>query len=98
MSARKPETPRHDSDDEHNISDICAGRRFVRRDSEVWAIEQQLVAEGASLDNRAIPMEYHEMVDPEAIRDAIEEQSSAMYSNKNAIGYLNMRLREVVDG
>ena len=87
----------HHDDEEHSLADIPAGRRFVSRDSVVWAIEQELLVEGVELQNRAIPMEYHGLDDPDDIRDAIEEQSAAMHPNRNAIGYLNERLAEVTD-
>jgi len=94
MSQRKPETPNPDTET-HSTETIPTGRRFIAADSERWRIEQELVAEGADLANRAIPVRYRDLSDPAAIREAIETEAEADRPNQRAIGYLNGRLAEV---
>jgi len=96
MSQRKPDTPNPDTET-HSTEDIPTGRRFVAADSERWRIEQELVAEGAGLANRAVPVRYRDLSDPAAIREAIAAEAEADRPNQQAIGYLNERLAEVTD-
>jgi len=96
MSQRKPDTPNPDTET-HSTEDIPTGRRFLAEDSERWRIEQELVAEGANLANRAVPVRYRDLSDPAAIREAIGAEAEADRPNQRAIGYLNERLAEVAE-
>jgi len=96
MRQRKPETPNPDAET-HSTEDIPTGRRFIAEDSERWRIEQELVAEGADLANRAVPVRYRDLSDPAAIREAIAAEAEADRPNQQSIGYLNERLAEVAE-
>ena len=95
MSQRKPDTP--NPTETHSTETIPTGRRFIAEDSERWRIEQELVAEGADLANRAVPLRYRGLSDPAAIREAIAAEAEAEHPNQQAIGHLNERLSEVSD-
>jgi len=78
------------------------GKRFVARESPVWALEQEAAAAGQSLPddaNRAIPLCEHPEhigdVSPAEIRERIERESETPVPNKSRIGHLNDLLAEV---
>lgn len=83
--------------EEQSQEPIPAGPRFVSEAGERWAIEQQLVADGVNLENRAIPARYQGISDPSEIKQAIATEADADRPNQRAIGYLNKRLAEVSD-
>jgi len=74
---------------------LAADRRFTEN-PEVLDIERQLVADGATLPNRAIPFKYHpswrEYDDPQEIRSLIEAETDKDNPNKQLIGLLNEQL------
>lgn len=92
--SRKPDTPR-DSDgpagmDTHR-EDIATGRRFSGN-ADLLRIERELVADGAELGNRAIPIEYHAQerdYTAAEIESIIAEEVDHEHPNPNLIGYLN---------
>lgn len=92
--SRKPQTPNDDekpAGTNQEQADIPVGRRFSNN-AELLEIERELVAEGVTLENRAIPAEYHtENSDytVEELTEIIQLETEKDAPNKNLIGYLN---------
>jgi hypothetical protein len=95
--SNKPETPGYDvnTPGESTTPDIPAGPRFSGSE-EILRIEQELVAEGRDMPNRAIPLEYHpekrDYDDAEQIRAEIEAEAEKEHPNRSLIGLLNRQL------
>jgi len=94
--SREPETPRTDDGPagDSEITDIPAGRRFSDNQT-VLSIESELIADGKTLPNRAIPTEYHpehgeyDYSDPAVVADLLDAEVSKENPNKSLIGLLN---------
>jgi hypothetical protein len=86
-------------DEEDSIFDRLAGRRFVSDD--LAATERELVADGADLPNRGIPVQYRDRVagcdDADELRDLIETECQKPHPNQSLIALVNERLSEVRD-
>jgi hypothetical protein len=96
---RKPQTPNDDAGPagtDQQPTDIAAGFRFTGND-EILDIERRLIDDGATLPNRAIPMDAHEIngyADADAIRERIEAETERENPNKQTIAYLNELLQD----
>lgn len=92
--SRKPDNPKNGTENKqqtYQAESIPTGRRFSGNE-EILALEQQLVADGVELSNRAIPIQYHEMNNEYTaaqITDLVEAEVSKDTPNKALIGYLN---------
>lgn len=92
--SRKPDTPTNDKDSTDlvtELNNIPPGRRFSGNE-ELLRLESDLLESGVALDNRAIPVEYHEMnndYDAEQVSRLVTEEVSKDVPNKSLIGYLN---------
>ena len=90
--SRKPQTPNDDEGPAGNnqLTGIEAGRRFSGND-ELIRIEEEMVAEGRKIENRAIPAEYQREYEPGEIEEIIELEVGKDNPNRELIGYLNKR-------
>ena len=103
--SRKPDNPEKSNRETDDIDAFArpAGTRYVSRESEVWALEQEMAAEGRLPEDasRAVPLSEHpELGDDltaEEIRKRIERESETPVPNKSRIGHLNDLLGGVVD-
>jgi len=97
--SRKPQTGMTDSvetdTDTRNPLARSAGRRFSG-DESILRLERELVADGVTLENRAIPIRDHaecgDDINAEEIQRRINEETDKEHPNRNRIGYLNERL------
>jgi len=96
--SREPDTLRTDDTPagmDSTSKDIPAGSRFSAND-EILRIEQELVAEGTELENRAIPIDYHpikfDYTDTEKVRELINTEMDKENPNKQLIGLCNQHL------
>jgi len=92
-------TATHSDDEEDSIFERPAGRRFV---SEGLAeTERDLIADGADLPNRGIPVPYRDRVaewdDADELRTLIETECQKPHPNQSLIAFVNERLTEVRD-
>lgn len=92
--SRKPQTPNDDekpAGSDQVPADIPVGYRFSGN-SNILEIEQELLADGVELPNRAIPIKYHAAnadYDKESIKEIIKTETEKDHPNRQLIGYLN---------
>lgn len=92
--SRKPQTPNDNekpAGTNQEQMDIAVGRRFSNNE-ELLRIEKELLADGVTLSNQAIPHEYHHeqrSYEDGEIADIIKLETEKDYPNRNLIGYLN---------
>lgn len=92
--SRKPDNPKNGTENKaktHEVQSHPPGRRFTGN-GEILRLESEMVANGKTLDNRAIPVEHHEMNNEyarEEITRLVDKEVAKEHPNKELIGYLN---------
>lgn len=92
--SRKPTDPKNGTANKaksHEIQSHPPGRRFTGN-GEILRLESEMVANGTELNNRAIPVEHHEMNNDytrEEITALVDREVAKSQPNKELIGYLN---------
>jgi len=97
--SRAPTNPDRDAED--MTITHAPGKRYLSRDSDLWALEQKVAVAGDLREdaNRAIPLSEHPErigdVDAAELRERIEDEANTPVPNKSRIGHLNDLLSEV---